>query len=120
MTPDEVRRMRTDEVLIFTRGQPAIRAQQLQYHAQAYFKKLAAIAPPTVSDRIITAPPAEESRENTDGAVASLATGAANDHELEVDRSPKATESDGHGGGRLGFLRFAAEGAGAAAPRRNR
>src|SRR6202007_1925213 len=46
MTPDEVRRMRTDEVLIFTRGQPAIRAQQLQYHGQAYFKKLAAIAPP--------------------------------------------------------------------------
>ena len=46
MTPDEVRRMRTDEVLIFTRGQPPIRAQQLQYHAQPYFKRLAAIAAP--------------------------------------------------------------------------
>ena len=32
--------MRTDEVLIFTRGHPPIRAQRLQYHAQHYFKKL--------------------------------------------------------------------------------
>jgi type IV secretion system protein VirD4 len=56
MTPDEVRRMRADEVLIFTRGQPAIRARQLQYHAHAFFKNRAAIEPPNMSDRITTVP----------------------------------------------------------------
>src|ERR1700752_5177551 len=61
MTPDEVRRMRADEVLIFTRGQPGIRALQLQYHAEALFKKRARIEPPKVSDRIITARAAQES-----------------------------------------------------------
>ncbi|MGO9454336.1 MAG: type IV secretory system conjugative DNA transfer family protein [Candidatus Binataceae bacterium] len=55
MTPDEVRRMGADEVLIFTRGQPAIRAQQLQHHAQRFFKRRAAIKPPRTSDRIIAA-----------------------------------------------------------------
>ena len=47
--------MGADEVLIFTRGQPAIRAQQLQYHAQRFFKRRAAIKPPAISDRIIAA-----------------------------------------------------------------
>ena len=27
-----------DEVLIFTRGQPAIRARRLQYHQEPFFK----------------------------------------------------------------------------------
>jgi type IV secretory pathway TraG/TraD family ATPase VirD4 len=68
MTPDEVRRMRADEVLIFARGQPAIRAQQLQYHAQRFFKDRAAIEPPKVSDRIITARPLEGAREKAQSA----------------------------------------------------
>ena len=63
MTPDEVRRMSTEEVLIFARGQRPIRAPLLQYHEQRYFKRLAAIKPPATSDRTITAPPAEGVRE---------------------------------------------------------
>jgi type IV secretion system protein VirD4 len=72
MTPDEVRRMRADEVLIFTRGQPAIRARQLQYHKEPFFKKRAALAAPALSDRIITAPPAANGREKGLGAPTSV------------------------------------------------
>jgi type IV secretory pathway TraG/TraD family ATPase VirD4 len=50
MTPDEVRRMGADEVLIFTRGHPAIRAARLQYHKQKLFQRRAAIEPPKVRD----------------------------------------------------------------------
>jgi type IV secretion system protein VirD4 len=63
MTPDEVRRLGANEVLIFTRGHPAIRAERLQYHRQKLFQRRAAIEPPKVSDRIITAPPANAARE---------------------------------------------------------
>jgi len=118
MTPDEVRRMRTDEVLIFTRGQPPIRAQQLQYHAQPYFKKLAAIAPPPISDRMITAPPVEDERKKTDAAVG-LVNGTENGLATKIALDPKVVEGDAHSDRRLGFLKFAAEGAGSAAPRRN-
>lgn len=59
MTPDEARRMSVDEVLIFARGQHAIRARLLKYHEAPYFRRLAAIKPPVTSDRTITAPPVE-------------------------------------------------------------
>ena len=57
MTADEVQRMGADEVLIFTRGQPAMRARRLQYHQEPFFQQRAAAAAPPVSDRIIPAPP---------------------------------------------------------------
>lgn len=57
MTPDEVRRMGAGEVLVFTRGQPPIRAERLEYHQHEYFRRLAAFAPPKVSDRVVTARP---------------------------------------------------------------
>ncbi len=63
MTPDEVRRLGTDEVLIFTRGEHPIRARLLQYYKEPYFKRLSAIKAPAKSDRTITAPPAESRRE---------------------------------------------------------
>ena len=105
MTPDEVRRMGADEVLIFTRGQPAIRAQRLQYHAQPYFKQLAAIAPPPMSDRIITAPPVEAERKKTDVAVGSsvnVPKRARNQDALDA----KVVEGDAHSDRRIGFLKF--------------
>jgi type IV secretion system protein VirD4 len=55
ITPDEVRRLGADEVLIFTRGHPAIRTRRLQYHQQDFFKRRAAIAVPAQSDRLIIA-----------------------------------------------------------------
>jgi type IV secretion system protein VirD4 len=64
MTADEVRRMSVDEVLIFARGHRPIRAPLLKYHEQPYFKRLVEIAPPSISDRTITAPPADGVREN--------------------------------------------------------
>jgi type IV secretory pathway TraG/TraD family ATPase VirD4 len=68
ITPDEVRRLGADEVLIFTRGHPAIRARRLEYHRQEYFQRLAANAVPKTSDRIITARPSEDRREKGQGA----------------------------------------------------
>ena len=53
MTPDEVLRMPTNEVLIFTRGCPAIRTQAVQHYAIPVLRQRAAIAPPAASDRII-------------------------------------------------------------------
>jgi len=58
ITPDEVRRLGADEVLIFTRGHPAIRAARLQYHKQELFKRRAAFAVPKTSDRIVAEQPA--------------------------------------------------------------
>ena len=53
-----------DRVLIFARGQRPIRAPLLKYHEQPYFERLAEIAPPKLSDRTMTAPPADGEREN--------------------------------------------------------
>ena len=64
MTPDEVRRMSAEEVLIFTRGQAAARAQLIKYHEIPFFQERAAIAPPKMSDRIISARPPGGSEES--------------------------------------------------------
>jgi type IV secretion system protein VirD4 len=64
MTPDEVRRLSADEVLIFTRGHPAIRTRRLKYHQQDFFQRRASIAAPKQSDRI-TGAPAEQEKERT-------------------------------------------------------
>ncbi len=77
MTPDEVRRMPADEVLIFARGRSAIRAQQLQYHAQPFFKGRAAIEPPKVSDRIVTTHSAESAQRKEPDAPRAVLNGPA-------------------------------------------
>jgi type IV secretion system protein VirD4 len=64
MTPDEVRRLSADEVLIFTRGHPAIRTRRLKYHQQNFFQRRASIAAPEQSDRITAAPGEQEKEEN--------------------------------------------------------
>jgi type IV secretion system protein VirD4 len=96
ITPDEVRRLDANEVLIITRGHPAIRARRLQYHQQKFFQRRAALAVPKSSDRITTAPPADAARDKAQSAplVASVnhPDGAA----------PTA------GGGELVFLRYGA------------
>jgi type IV secretion system protein VirD4 len=63
ITPDEVRRLGEGEVLVLPRGQHAIRAERLQYHAQEFFKRRAAIGAPKTSDRINTAGPSSDGRE---------------------------------------------------------
>jgi hypothetical protein len=44
--------MSVDDVLIFARGQSAIRATLFKYHEHEYFRRLGTIPPPTQSDRI--------------------------------------------------------------------
>lgn len=51
MTPAEARTMNKNELLIFGRGQHAIRASLLKYQEQPYFRRLSAIQPPNRSDR---------------------------------------------------------------------
>jgi len=58
MTPDEVLRMPTDGVLIFTRGCPAIRTRAIHHYAVKALDRRAKIPPPPTSDRVITVPPA--------------------------------------------------------------
>ena len=41
ITPDEAMRLGSDEALIFTSGQPAIRATKLRYYSDPSFKRLA-------------------------------------------------------------------------------
>ncbi len=53
ITPDEVRRLPANEILIFTRGHPAIRANRLEYHTVPAFQRRAAIKAPKSSDRIM-------------------------------------------------------------------
>ena len=64
MTPDEVRRLSADEVLIFKRGHPAIRTRRLKYHQQDFFQRRASIAAPEQSDRITAAPVEQEKEGN--------------------------------------------------------
>jgi type IV secretion system protein VirD4 len=65
MTPDEVLRTPTDEVLVFTRGCPAIRTRAIQHYTIKALKRRAEIPPPATSDRIISAPHAVEPAEKT-------------------------------------------------------
>ncbi len=116
MTPDEVRRMRADEVLIFTRGQPAIRAQQLQYHAQTFFKDRAATQPPKMSDRIITARPSEDGPKKEEVARQAPQNDSAADVAGNADKNGRAHESNGaatvgvHDGAQpKRFLKFATD-----------
>lgn len=85
MTADEVRRMGADEVLIYTRGQPAIRAQQLQYYTQPFFKERAALAPPSSSDRLITAPPAHGRRDKGPSPAAPSAINPSESENVSVN-----------------------------------
>jgi type IV secretion system protein VirD4 len=93
ITPDEVRRLGADEVLVLPRGSHALRAERLQFHTQEFFKRRAAISPPKTSDRIITARPPDSVREKGQGA------GAA---ESAARQSVEAS------GEELAFLRYGA------------
>lgn len=53
LTPDEAMRLGSNEALIFASGRPAIRAVKLRHYAEPFFKRLADVPPPPVSDRIV-------------------------------------------------------------------
>jgi type IV secretion system protein VirD4 len=63
MTPDEVLRMPAEDVLIFTRGCPAIRTQAVEYDKVPALKRRATVSPPAASDRIIATSPAKDATE---------------------------------------------------------
>ena len=68
LTPDEATRLGSSEALIFTSGQPAIRATKLRYYPEPFFKRRAAIQPPLESDRIANST-TDGNRERSDGIV---------------------------------------------------
>jgi type IV secretory pathway TraG/TraD family ATPase VirD4 len=91
VTPDEVRRLGANEVLIFTRGHPVIRAKRLEYHQQEVFKRRAAIAVPPTSDRIVTAHLVQAEQEQaveTEASSPSVITTAASITKANVLNSP--------------------------------
>jgi len=111
ITPDEVRRLGADEVLIFTRGHPAIRARRLQYHQQDFFKRRAAIAVPKTSDRIITATPPQAKQEQEvgdQGEGSSLSVTVAVNGAANAPAIPEVPRQEGAAEPPVGFLKFAA------------
>jgi hypothetical protein len=101
--------MRADEVLIFTRGQPAIRAQQLQYHRQPFFRNRAALKPPQVSDRITTAPPAgDKALRANEAALPRSTVSAANGSAGGAEPRPDANGQSDAAHEQFGFLKYAA------------
>jgi type IV secretion system protein VirD4 len=54
LTPDEAMRLGDNEALIFVNGRPAIRANKLRHYAGPFFKLIAKIRAPSISDRLIT------------------------------------------------------------------
>jgi len=101
MTPDEARRMSTEEVLVFARGQRPIRAPMLKYHDEAYFHRLSAIKPPVQSDRTVTA-----------ASLISPANEAPNGTIAQVGTATEEDERNGGEGAHFGFLKFAAKSGG--------
>ncbi len=110
LTPDEAMRLGSNEALIFTSGRPAIRARKLRYYADPEFRRLAAIAPPQRSDRLMTANIAnapdvsarvQDARE----------TGVAKPVRVSATskEAAKRKEQKPQAGEQLSFLRFAVE-----------
>jgi type IV secretion system protein VirD4 len=52
LTPDEVMRLPEDSALVFVAGHPAIYARKIRYYGDPEFRRRAAVAAPTESDRI--------------------------------------------------------------------
>jgi type IV secretion system protein VirD4 len=52
LTPDEAQRLGDTEELIFTNGQPVIRATKIRFYNDRFLRRLAKLAPPAKSDRI--------------------------------------------------------------------
>ena len=128
MTPDEVRRLGANEVLIFTRGHSAIRAKRLQYHQQDFFKRRAAIAVPKTSDRIVTVAPTQAGQEPgalVEASAASATTAidnAANGNGItpKIPAEPDREASGQMADRPVGFLHFAAGSAQAKDPSKSK
>jgi type IV secretion system protein VirD4 len=74
VTPDEVTRLGSDEDLIFTSGQPAIRATKIRYYTEPFFKQRAAIQPPSKTDRIANSTANEKASETMPSGISKQIT----------------------------------------------
>ncbi len=121
ITPDEATRLGSSEALIFTSGQPAIRATKIRYYAESFFKRRAAIPPPSKSDRI--AIPTTDKQVVTASPIASeiipnMETPAQNQSAPETDFLTRAAIPQP--ARQLAFLKFAVDHAADAAAIANR
>ena len=124
LTPDEAMRLDDSEALIFASGRPAIRAAKLRYYTEPFFKRRAAIQPPSKSDRIANS--------TAVGKAASAVTASSvsgpitqNTKSLAQDRSAPEINSLGKVAepqpvAQLAFLKFAVDHAADAAAITNR
>ena len=124
LTPDEATRLGSSEALIFTSGQPAIRATKLRYYREPFSSDERAIQPPSKSDRVANS--------TTVGKAASAVTASSvsceikqNTKSLAQDRPAPQTNSLGKAAepqpvAQLAFLKFAVDHATDAAAITNR
>jgi type IV secretory pathway TraG/TraD family ATPase VirD4 len=121
ITPDEATRLGSSEALIFTSGQPAIRATKIRYYTEPFFKRRAAIQPMSKSDRI--AIPTTDEQVVTASSVSCEIK--QNTKSLAQDRPEPQTNSLGKAAepqpvAQLAFLKFAVDHATDAAAITNR
>jgi type IV secretory pathway TraG/TraD family ATPase VirD4 len=113
ITPDETTRLGSSEALIFTSGQPAIRATKIRYYTESFFKRRAAFQPPSKSDRIATSTTEEKAAsEVTPSPVSSQITPdteglAGHQSQRKPNFLEKAAEPPPHR--QLTFLKFAVD-----------
>jgi type IV secretory pathway TraG/TraD family ATPase VirD4 len=124
VTPDEVTRLGSDEALIFTSGQPAIRATKIRYYTEPFFKRRAAIQPPSKSDRIANSTAVGKAANAVTASSVSCEI-TQNTKSLAQDQSAPETNSLGKAAepppvAQLAFLKFALDHAADAAAIANR
>jgi type IV secretion system protein VirD4 len=112
ITPDEATRLGSKEALIFTSGQPAIRATKIRYYTEPFFKRRAAIQPPSKSDRIASPTTDDKVASPTASPIAieimpNMATPAHDQSAPQTNSLAKAPIPQPNG--QLTFLKFAVE-----------
>jgi type IV secretion system protein VirD4 len=122
VTPDEVTRLGSDEALIFTSGQPAIRATKIRYYTEPFFKQRAAIQPPSKTDRIANSSANEKASEAMPLISNQITPNAEGLAGRESQREPNFLEKAAQPppNGELTFLKFAVEHGGSTAAATNR
>jgi type IV secretory system conjugative DNA transfer VirD4/TraG family protein len=110
VTPDEVTRLGPNEALIFTSGQPAIRATKIRYYTEPFFKRRAALQPPSKTDRIANSSANEKAANETAlSPISSQVTPDTEGYQSQRESSFLAKAAEPPPNRQLTFLKFAVD-----------
>jgi type IV secretion system protein VirD4 len=110
VTPDEVTRLGSNEALILTAGQPAIRATKIRYYTEPFFKQRAAIQPPSKTDRIANSSAnAKAASEAPLSPISSQISPDTEGYQSQPESGLLAKASEPPPNGQLTFLKFAVD-----------